>query len=152
MSNTSSSNGFLTHKFNFKSGSALSNFSPCSIVVWDQTFSSSEQAYQWYKATDHQFFDIANAILCESNPCKIYKLGKKVKCCVSWQSKKVAVMKHILCVKFDYCQSFREELSTFKDFVLVEDTPNSFWGQGVNGSGKNTLGVLLTEVRFFKNV
>ena len=152
MSSDSTSHGFKTHNFCFKSGSTLSNFFACTIVVWSVHFTSAEQAYQWYKATDHGYFNLAYDILCESNPYSILRKGKQVKTGKNWKNKKVSVMKHILCEKFDSCAPFRQELNKYKDYVLVEDTNNEFWGRGVSGAGRNLLGVLLTEVRHFKNV
>ena len=59
-------------------------------------------------------------------------------------------MEHILCVKSDQCVDFCLELLDTKRKILVEDTNNEFWGCGKSGTGRNILGVLLTEVRQYK--
>ena len=141
---------FSPYKFNSKSGSSLSNFFISTLLIWGVTFVSSEQAYQWYKALDNGDSQLADLILKESNSHRIYKLGKKVKTKPVWNTKKYYVMKNILCEKYDQCEIFRTELDKTKNCILVEDTPNEVWGHGKYGTGRNLLGVLLTEIRHYK--
>ena len=135
------------HYFNFKSGSILSNLTNCDIQVWDHTFISSEQAYQYNKAVFHGRTDIVKRILQASDPFVIYRLGKSISTSGKWHKEKVKVMRHLLHAKYNQSSEFRNKLKATDRQVLIEDTPNEFWGRGKNNTGRNTLGLLLMELR-----
>lgn len=139
------------HYFNFKSGSILSNLTKCEIRVWDKLFISSEQAYQYQKAISHNRTDLVESILQSSDPFEIYKLGKLISTSVSWKKDRVKVMRQLLVAKYNQSSKFREELKATDRKVLVEDTPNEFWGRGKNNTGRNILGLLLMEIRRSNN-
>ena len=79
-----------------------------------------------------------------------YYLGKRIRTGKWWALEKVEVMLHLLGVKFQQCEEFRLELKKCLHKILVEDTPNQFWGRGKNAKGINTLGVLMLEGHLIK--
>ncbi len=57
-------------------------------------------------------------------------------------------MREALTAKFRQNPELLEQLLATGDAELVENSPvDYFWGIGADGSGKNTLGKLLMEVR-----
>lgn len=135
------------HLFSSKTNSPLSNFHPCLIRLWNLTFSSSEQAYQFFKCHFHGCWGRVNKILNARTAKECYFIGRSCKTSKEWKSEKVHVMLHILKHKFFQCELFRNELDKLQDHILIEDTKNYFWGRGSDGYGLNTLGVLLHRVR-----
>ena len=124
----------------------LSNFYSCRLQIWGKVFSSSEKAYQYFKALFHEETLVKNSILRLDNPRKIYRLGHAIRTCELWDKKGVAVMLHILRHKLHQCDEFRVELLATGDLILTEQTADSFWAIA-QGSGWNTLGVLLHIVK-----
>ncbi len=62
-----------------------------------------------------------------------------------WESAKVGVMREALLAKFTQHEQLRL-LSCRRATEIVEHTErDGFWGDGGDGSGSNTLGVLLME-------
>ena len=107
------------------------------------TFSSSEQAYQYFKALFHSKYYKCTGILKTHNPSRIYAIGHSIVTSKVWEGERVKVMLHILRHKLYQCESFRAELLAAADTaVFTEATRDKFWAIG-NGSGLNTLGVLL---------
>ena len=131
--------------FSSSTKSTLSNFHKCSVTlrIWGKEFDSSEQAYQYFKALFHDKQDLVDKILTEKTSIGCYRLGKRVKTSKLWQAEKVQVMLHILKHKLYQCKEFQAELLGNKDKVFCEATVNHFWGLGKQGTGLNTLGVLL---------
>lgn len=136
-------------RYRFSSGkkSALSNFYLCPIKIWGKCFSSSEQAYQYFKALFHSEFDTIRDILSTCNPHEIYAIGHAIPVTRLWKKERVHVMLHILRHKLYQCEIFREELLRSGDKILTEQTRDMFWAVGVSGNGQNTLGVLLHVVK-----
>jgi ribA/ribD-fused uncharacterized protein len=65
-----------------------------------------------------------------------------------WESVKVEIMRDALMAKFTQHDELRVLLLSTGDAKIVEHTENdAFWGDGGDGSGKNTLGQLLMQVR-----
>ena len=136
------------HYFSSKSGSSLSNFFKCNLRIWDIDFSSVEQAYQYKKAVYHKKERIARQILYSSDSYQVYKLGKSITPSHRWHRDKIGFMKLLLLAKYNQCPVFQKELKNTDRKILIEDTPNPFWGRGADDNGRNMLGVLLTELRF----
>jgi hypothetical protein len=136
------------YKFSSRTNSTLSNFFWFQFVIWNIEFHSLEQAYQYFKAIAHHKLDKASRILKADRVFQVYLLGKSIRTGAWWKNEKSLVMEHLLREKFKQCKVFREELLSTGDAILMEDTPNKFWGCGRHGSvGLNTLGVLLMSVR-----
>ena len=134
------------HLFSSKNQSPLSNFHPCTLHLWNLTFESSEQAYQYFKCHFHGCWGKVDRILVARSAKDCYFIGKACKTSLKWKAEKVQVMLHILKHKYFQCDLFRQELGKFHEYILVEDTANHFWGKGSDGHGLNTLGVLLHRV------
>lgn len=116
------------------------------IYIWGHTFYTVEQAYQWRKAVLHGLNKKAERILQLNDPFRIKHEG----CFVttkSWDTSKSQLMLELLFLKLNSCPVFRQSLEDSFPKVLIEDTPNEFWGRGSNNSGLNTLGCLLMHVR-----
>ena len=127
----------------------LSNLFPVSggLPVWDKTFVSVEQAYQYAKARIARDDYHMSAILSCTNPWDILALGKRVPTGQAWHCQKVGLMKHLLRIKAQHCHAFRQSLRISGTKTLVEDTRQPFWAKGPHGDGKNVLGKILEDVR-----
>jgi ribA/ribD-fused uncharacterized protein len=65
-----------------------------------------------------------------------------------WESVKVGIMRDVVRAKFTQHDDIRQILLSTGDAKIVEHTENdSYWGDGGDGSGKNMLGSILTEIR-----
>ena len=64
-----------------------------------------------------------------------------------WDQYREEVMKKALKAKFEQNPNLMKLLKSTQGKALVEDTNDSFWGQGRNKKGKNRLGLLLMELR-----
>ena len=113
---------------------------------WGETFYSVEQAYQWRKCKLHGLHKRADQILSLTDPYRIKAQGR-FNTSQEWEADKARLMLELLGVKLEYCPKFRQDLKQSFPKLLVEDTPNEFWGRGVNGQGGNTLGCLLIHLR-----
>ena len=109
-------------------------------------FYSVEQAYQWRKADFHGYRNTAEKILALSDPYRIKSAGhfNTIK---EWDREKVNIISELLHIKSQICTEFKDALTLSFPKVLVEDTGNEFWGRGKTGSGHNTLGCLLIQLR-----
>lgn len=136
------------HLFSSRTSSPLSNFHSTKIEIWGMSFHCSEQAYQFFKCQFNREAVRGQLILHAKTAKQCYFIGKECSTSKLWDEEKPHVMLHILKKKFFQCPEFRVELEKFKDYILVEDTSNHFWGRGVNDQGLNTLGVLLHKVWF----
>ena len=114
--------------------------------MWDVTFYSVEQAYQWRKCTFHHKTNKAKTILKLSDPYRIKAVGTFTTA-PEWDRKKAEFMLELLLIKAKVCPLFKELLINSFPKVLVEDTANDYWGRGANGEGANTLGCLLIHIR-----
>lgn len=142
----------------------LSNFYKCKLSTDDQGltlvsgsrteyYSSSEQCYQIYKARWNGAGRVARELreLGQGRAEALYFKGKEVIERVGWKQQKVGVMKRLLGLKWEQCGKFREAVRATKGRVIVEDTPNEFWGRGKTGGGQNVLGKMLMELRVRKS-
>lgn len=120
----------------------LSNFAPCKIIYEGLEFPCVENAYVAAKTTDvdlrRQFQN------CQPGTAK--RLGRYLVLRPDWMEIRVDVMRNLLLQKFNQ--------STYRDLLLategqyIEETNN--WGDrfwGVDGTGKNMLGVLIMQIR-----
>ena len=112
-----------------------------------EIFYSSEQAYQWEKAKFHYQLKIARKIRKTKDPRKQMRLGRSIESNTNWDTEKRKYMKDILRAKLKSCNQYREELIKSGTKVIIEDTPNQYWGRGDNGEGRNILGVLHSYFR-----
>lgn len=65
-----------------------------------------------------------------------------------WEQVKDEIMRRVVLRKFETHADIREVLLSTGDEPIVENAPGDFhWGCGADGTGKNTLGKILMEVR-----
>ena len=141
--------------------SVLSNFySEQPITIGAKEYFSTEQFYQ---ATKAKFFndDVSyNKIISESDPTKIYTLGKRIRNCdeTIWDAKADAVLYEANMAKFQQNTSAREFLLSTEDDTIGEATTNPIFGIGKHISdsmalietewtGKNRFGKVLEKIR-----
>lgn len=128
------------------SDSPLSNFYPCDIIFNDQSYRSSEHAYQ-----------VAKAQLCRPSAADYIRDAPSAKVamhrartCIpnpsrEWNDVKVTTMRSILYQKYTQVPDYVTALQTHSAFV--EDTAHPFWGRGVDGQGLNHLGRLHSLIK-----
>lgn len=110
------------------------------------SFNSTENAYQWAKATEHNLPYLANKILSESSRNAMY-IGKKIKTNEAWRAKKLRLMTELVLLKRDSSQEYKDYLLSTTNATLIEQTNHEYWGEGKQKKGKNYLGMIHTEVR-----
>lgn len=137
--------------------SYLSNLYECEIEINGQRFGSSEQAYQFIRATCLGAPELAHKIMCarDSKECK--KLSIWAKSTPEWDGEKHDRMKLIVTEKFYQNKDLQEKLLKTGGKSLFEATTDIFWGIGAHlgskvlktgaWSGMNHLGIILSEVR-----
>ncbi|MBO6937737.1 MAG: NADAR family protein [Deltaproteobacteria bacterium] len=125
----------------------LSNFALYPIVVGKQRWKTSEHYFQAHKFENPK--DRA-AVRAAKTPMEAARMGRdrKRKLRRDWESVKVDVMRVAVRAKFRQHDDLAELLIGTGDARLVEHTDrDSFWGDGGDGRGKNTLGRILMVVR-----
>lgn len=127
--------------------SIYSNMYPCIIEFDGKQFKNAEAVYQYCKLkpshrNTHRAFTL---LICDGYRAKEYgrtlPLNKS-----TWDRKKDVVMYNVLKCKFDQHSELKEQLIS-EPRVLVEENYDKYWGNGVNGEGKNKLGKLLMKLR-----
>ena len=125
----------------------LSNFALYPLRIRGKTWPTTEHFFQAQKfESDEDREEIRKA----NSPMLAARMGRdrKRKLRSDWESVKVSIMREALDAKFTQHAELRELLLGTGDALLVEHTENDdFWGDGGDGSGRNELGALLTNVR-----
>lgn len=126
----------------------LSNFYEAEFVMGQTTYPTAEHAYQAAKARNQPeiFEEIVNA----DTPTKAKHKGKKPDLPSNWNDKKDKVMLEIVTAKFSQNPELRQKLIETAGINLVEINSwgDTYWGaKKSDGSGRNTLGVILMQVR-----
>ena len=138
----------------------LSNFYTCTVKMFNQEFTSSEQAYQWRFAKYVELDDIAAEIMASRTPAEAKDIASRIPRHLhrDWHSFKHCVMREVLHAKADSCPRFKQELIQTGDRKLVEATRDLFWASGLSPKesastqpgyypGLNQLGRVLERVR-----
>ena len=128
----------------------MSNFFPCNIPAFGQTFDSVEHGYHFKKAMDHDLFNEAEII--KSQPTAkeakakadelIGKLDTR-----EWEEKSLSTLRFLLKVKKESCSEFVTRLGATGNKSISHNVASDYWGTGTDGKGKNVFGKLLMEVR-----
>ena len=122
----------------------LSNMYPVSFRAEGKDWRSSEHFYQAHKSLDPvEREKIRNA----EDGFKAKKLARKVALRPNWEVTKEMFMHHALWYKFNQNKELLKRLLDTGDKILVEDGRDEYWGNGLDGSGKNRLGILLMQLR-----
>ncbi len=128
----------------------LSNFYPCTLHIYGDKFKSSEAAYQFAYAAEHDEWEIAEQIKNARTAAEAKRLSKQIpleQISDQWNDKKVDIMREVLEEKFNQCHQFRQKLQQTGSKTLIENTDNPFWARGPDGNGRNKLGELLMDLR-----
>lgn len=141
----------------------FSNFYPCTFTMGANTFNCSEQALMFYKAMTFRDLNTATAIMQESDPAKIKKLGRQVTPYddAVWAKQRLEIMVNILTAKFSQNADLCKALLSTGNAIICECSPTDrVWGIGlaINDAradnvatwrGENLLGKALCLVRAY---
>lgn len=128
---------------------ALNNFSAHRIEIWGEVFPTVEHAFQWKKFTATSP-EIADLIENAGSPEAANRLAHAHNAELSgdWHEVKVSVMEELLRAKLAQHEDVREILKLTGDREIIEHSPEpTFWSQGRNGEGDNTMGKLWMKLR-----
>lgn len=138
--------------------SFLSNFYPVTFKMEQHTFSSAEQAFQFFKARTCGKDSVASEFLAMSDPRDIKYDGDQIPAKAVWEQNKEAFMRAVIYSKFSQNETIRKKLINTGDNVLLQCTKNRWWGcglrldakewdLGITYPGLNKTGTILMEVR-----
>ena len=125
------------------------NLSDHPIVFDGLTWPSVEHCYQAQKHADLAYRErIRHAATCR----EAIALGRNEASGSyrkdEWMDIRLDVMRQVVFAKFSQHIDLKEKLLATGDAYLSEHTDNDFfWGDGLNGTGKNWLGRIIMEVR-----
>ena len=139
----------------------LSNWYPSKLKVFNNTFSSAEQAFMWAKADVFKDDEIKTQIMQTTDPKILKALGRKIKNYddAAWSDIRTDIMRAVVKAKFEQNSDLMQKLLSTEDAILVEANAfDTFWGCGLRASdfsindpakwrGQNILGQILMEVR-----
>ena len=144
----SSSNTIHFYSHNIGKYQCFSNFSSHPVTINGKIYPTTEHYFQAQKFPDYPNY--MEAIRTSHTPYMAKKLGstRNYKLRDDWEEVKEQVMEKCLYAKFTQHENIKNILLTTGDKILVEHTPyDKYWGDGLDGSGKNRLGILLMELR-----
>mmetsp|Transcript_3402 Transcript_3402/g.6083 ORF Transcript_3402/g.6083 Transcript_3402/m.6083 type:complete len:182 (-) Transcript_3402:10-555(-) len=108
-----------------------------------------------YPSSEHYFHaqkfvnapDWQEAVRKETDPLAAKRLGRSGPLRQDWEEVKEEVMEEAVFLKFSQHRLLRRQLLETHPRELVEHAPDSCWGDGMDGSGRNLLGKVLMRVR-----
>ena len=137
---------FFSHGRSYGPTAGMSNFSIHSVEMPDLgLFPTSEAAFHAYKDPENARY-VAKQRMSYS-PYQAKNLGRSCSLREDWEEVKDEVMYRVLTAKFAQNADIRANLLNTGLRPLIERTPDSYWGSGRNGRGKNRLGKLLSRLR-----
>lgn len=125
----------------------LSNWYPAALFLKGKIWSSSEHYYQAQKVAGTSFEEICRR---QESPRLAFELSRRPDFPVraDWDVIKVNVMQEAVSAKFHQNPDLLEKLLSTGELEIIENSPiDYFWGIGEDGSGKNTLGKILMDLR-----
>ena len=125
----------------------LSNSAPYPISLEGKMWYTSEHYFQTQKFHD---LTIQKKILKTRSAAEVVRIAGNPKLRVrrDWDAVKLGVMGTAVRTKFTQITDLKLLLLNTGDAVLVEHNPHdSYWSSGIEGKGKNMLGVILMEIR-----
>ena len=125
----------------------FSNFSPHPIELNGGTWPTSEHYFQAQKfaGTEHE-----ELVRLAKSPMVAARMGRSRQRPLrpDWEAVKEDLMREALRAKFTQHPNLRALLLSTGESEIVEHTTNDrYWGDGGDGTGRNRLGQLLTELR-----
>lgn len=124
----------------------LSNFWPCDVDLYEETYPSVEHAYQSAKSNSIFWKNYCQKT---PNPGKVKRESTKVHLIDNWNTKRVDIMRELIDKKFNK-DPFMSLLIDTKGIYLQEGNKwnDTFWGVDLDtDKGKNILGRLIMEKR-----
>ena len=133
-----------TRPIKFKGAhSILSIFYPCSIRYKGKTFPNVEHAYQYTKAIHHKDLFMARLVFTAATAWECKILSHRIATSRHWFSIKKSIMTNL----FQQVPPFKQFLLETTNRPLLHNVGSSGWGTGLDGTGLNTQGVLLMQLR-----
>jgi hypothetical protein len=126
----------------------LSNLYRCSVLFEGRVYRSSEDAYQFGKPRKKEvaewLISAPSPHLCAAAAHSLFAFD----IIPEWSIKKVPRMASVIEAKFRQNKDLYELLLDTGTSKLIENSKTDpFWGIGKKGDGKNTLGILLMDLR-----
>lgn len=137
--------------------SILSNFYPCQINVFGESFSSAEQAYQLTKAIRTGNLSAAEKIREAKTALDCKMIGKTVSESPQWRLEAKSVMEEIIDAKVSQLSEMKKLLSSSKPSVIfAHSVYDRYWGSGLDADktlhtnpdawpGRNVLGKIIKQ-------
>lgn len=135
----------------------LSNMATAYFLYEGTLFNSSEQCFQYTKATFENEEDLANDILILSDAYECKKKGAEVDTSEDWMAKRDELMLDIIREKFTQNDDMLTTLLNTGPATLYEATTDRYWGMGSalsskdtyqeTSKGQNKFGLTLMELR-----
>ena len=139
----------------------LCNFYAHKLFVYDRSFTSVEQAYQWKKMQHIGHEQYSREIMMSKTPGRAKQIANRVPYHLlkKWHSIKRDVMREIIGAKIEQCPKFKETLLKSEGKRLIEATQDMFWASGLPPNlssstkpeclpGCNCLGRILEDMRY----
>lgn len=126
----------------------FSNFSPHGFTLDGRYFPTSEHYFQAQKFVHSP--DDFEAVMKASKPMRCAEIGRERHRPLrpDWEAVKDDIMRRAVRAKFEAHSELRDLLLATGNEELIEKTSSDYyWGCGANGTGKNRLGEILTELR-----
>jgi ribA/ribD-fused uncharacterized protein len=125
----------------------FSNFAAFPVEIDGKVWPTTEHYFQAQKfaGTEHE-----EAIRRAASAMIVARMGRDRSRPLrdDWETVKDDIMFKALVAKFSQHECLRDQLLATGEARIGEHTRNdAYWGDGGDGSGKNTLGVLLMKVR-----
>lgn len=137
----------------------LSNFFPCELMVFGESFESAEQAFQLTKAVRAGDLLAAERIRAAKSALECKQIGNSVLPSTSWHQDAPKVMEEIVIEKVKQISEMKKKITqVFTDEkVFAHSVYDQFWGTGLNSTqtvhtnpkawpGQNVMGKLLQRV------
>lgn len=125
----------------------LSNFSPHAIEMKGLVWPTVEHYYQAQKFVGTEHEELIRGFPNPSTAKLLAHDGSRpVR--ADWDAVKDGIMREAVRRKFETHADLRAALLATDEEELVEEAPDDYyWGRGADGTGANTLGQILMEVR-----
>lgn len=130
-----------------KAYGCFSNFSRHAVSIDGITWPTSEHYFQAQKFSEQADVSAVHEAV---TPFLAAQIGRERQRSfrADWNDVRDSIMLSALRAKFKQHAELREVLVSTQGTTLVEHTKNDrYWGDGGDGTGKNTLGILLQQVR-----
>jgi N-glycosidase YbiA len=125
----------------------FSNFSRHGIEMDGIWWPTVEHYFQAQKFAGHPYGEQIQRAFTPKHAAEMGR-NRKLPLRSDWEEVKDGIMLNALIRKFEMHQDLRTLLLDTKEEAIVENSPSDYyWGCGADGSGQNTLGKLLMQVR-----